>query len=130
MKGGGDTCIYVGNDVEASIIGNVATDCTVGVEIVNSDNVIIRGNTVTGNGTGILAIVDPFNPRTETSDALIATNRIDEAGRDEYHGLDAKATIFTWSITTDIRANLLSARFSKRHPPRPGFFLGLLSGPR
>src|SRR5271169_5504629 len=32
------------------------------------------------------------------------------------HGLDIKATVFTWSITTDIRANLLSARFSKRAP--------------
>ena len=26
-------------------------------------------------------------------------------------GLDIKATVFTWSITTDIQANLLSARF-------------------
>src|SRR5271163_2857165 len=32
------------------------------------------------------------------------------------HGLDIKATVFTWSITTDIRTNLLSARFSKRAP--------------
>src|ERR1700730_5588054 len=31
-------------------------------------------------------------------------------------GLDTKETVFTWSITTDIRANLLSARFSKRAP--------------
>ena len=80
-KGGGDTCIYVGNDVEASIIGNVASDCTVGVQIVNSDNVIVRGNVVTGNSTGVLAIVDPFNPRTETSDVLIATNRVDANNR-------------------------------------------------
>jgi parallel beta-helix repeat protein len=80
-KGGGDTCIYVGNDVEASIIGNVASDCTVGVQIVNSDNVIVRGNVVTGNSTGVPAIVDPFNPRTETSDVLIATNRIDANNR-------------------------------------------------
>ena len=80
-KGGGDTCIYVGNDVEASIVGNVATDCTVGVQVVNSDNVIIRGNTVTGNSTGILAIVDPFNPRTQTSDVLIAANRIEANNR-------------------------------------------------
>jgi hypothetical protein len=43
------------------------------VQIVNSDNVIVRGNVVTGNSTGVLAIVDPFNPRTETSDVLIAT---------------------------------------------------------
>jgi 7-keto-8-aminopelargonate synthetase-like enzyme len=28
----------------------------------------------------------------------------------------AKSTVFTWSITTHIRANLLSARFSKRAP--------------
>jgi parallel beta-helix repeat protein len=80
-KGGGDTCIYVGNDVEASIIGNTASDCTVGVQIVNSDNVIIRGNKVTGNSTGVLAIVDPFNPRTETSDVLIATNHINANNR-------------------------------------------------
>src|ERR1700738_1836293 len=32
------------------------------------------------------------------------------------HGLDTKETVFTWSITTDIRDNLLSARFSKRAP--------------
>ena len=38
------------------------------------------------------------------------------------HGLDIKATVFTWSITTDIRANLLSARFSKRVPGARGFF--------
>jgi len=75
-RGGGDTCIYVGNDVEASIIGNVASDCTVGVQIVNSDDVIVRGNIVTGNSTGVLAIVDASNPRTETSDVLIASNRI------------------------------------------------------
>src|ERR1700736_3507175 len=36
------------------------------------------------------------------------------------HGLDTKATVFTWSITTDIRANLLSARFSKRAPAATG----------
>jgi parallel beta-helix repeat protein len=80
-KGGGDTCIYVGNDVEAGIIGNVATDCTVGVQVVNSDDVIIRGNNITGNSTGILAIVDPGNPRAETSDVLIAANRISANNR-------------------------------------------------
>jgi parallel beta-helix repeat protein len=65
-----------GNDVEASIIGNVGSDCTVGVQIVNSDNVIVRGNVVTRNSMGVLAIVDPFNPHTVTSDVFIATNRI------------------------------------------------------
>jgi parallel beta-helix repeat protein len=80
-KGGGDTCIYVGNDVEASIIGNEASDCTVGIQIVNSDDVIVRANIVTGNSTGVLAIVDPFNPRTETSNVLIANNRINANNR-------------------------------------------------
>jgi hypothetical protein len=32
------------------------------------------------------------------------------------HGLDTKATVLTWSITTDKRANLLLARFSNRAP--------------
>jgi hypothetical protein len=59
----------------------VASDCTVGVQIVNSDDVIVRGNVVTGNSTGVLAIVDPFNPRTETSDVLITANRIEANNR-------------------------------------------------
>jgi parallel beta-helix repeat protein len=80
-KGGGDTCIYVGDDIEASIIGNTASDCTVGVQIVNSENVIVRGNTVTENSTGVLAIVDPFNPLTQTSDVVIAENRINANNR-------------------------------------------------
>jgi hypothetical protein len=42
-------------------------------------------------------------------------------------GLDTKATVFTWSITTDIRANLLSARSSKGTRRDPDSFLGLLS---
>jgi len=47
------------------------------------------------------------------------------------HGLDIKATVFTWSITTDTRANLLSARIFKKGTGRdPNSFLSLLSGPR
>jgi parallel beta-helix repeat protein len=80
-KGGGDTCIYVGNDVGASIIGNSASECTVGVQIVNSDDVVVRANTVTDNSTGVLAIVDPDNPRTETSNVLIAANTIKRNNR-------------------------------------------------
>ena len=75
-QGGADTCLYVGNDVEVSVTGNQALGCTVGVQIVNSSNVLVRGNLITGNTTGILAIVDPFNPRTETSDVLIENNLV------------------------------------------------------
>lgn len=37
---------------------------------------VIRANIVRGNTAGILAIVDPFNPRTETSDVMIEKNVI------------------------------------------------------
>jgi hypothetical protein len=43
-QGGADTCLYVGNDVEVSVTGNQALGCTVGVQIVNSSNVLVRGN--------------------------------------------------------------------------------------
>jgi hypothetical protein len=47
------------------------------------------------------------------------------------HGLDTKATVFTWSITTDIRANfIIGAVFKKGTRRDPDSFLGLLSGPR
>jgi parallel beta-helix repeat protein len=75
-KGGADTCLYVGNDVEVSLTGNEARGCTVGIQIVNSSDVVVRGNVVRGNAAGILAIVDPFNPRTETSGVLIEKNVI------------------------------------------------------
>jgi parallel beta-helix repeat protein len=73
-KGGADTCLYIGNDVEVSLTGNQATGCTVGIQIVNSSDVTVRGNSLRGNTAGILAIVDPFNPRTETSDVLVSNN--------------------------------------------------------
>jgi parallel beta-helix repeat protein len=75
-KGGSDTCLYVGNDVEVSLAGNQASGCTVGIQIVNSSHVQVRRNTVIGNTAGILAIVDPFNPRTETSSGLIEGNKV------------------------------------------------------
>jgi len=46
------------------------------------------------------------------------------------HEPDTKATVFTWSITTDIRANLLSAVFKKGTRRDSDSFLGLLPGPR
>jgi parallel beta-helix repeat protein len=74
-KGGSDTCLYIGNDVSISVSGNKASGCTVGIQIVNSSN-FVSGNNVTGNTTGILAIVDPLNPRIETSDGLIEKNTV------------------------------------------------------
>jgi parallel beta-helix repeat protein len=75
-QGGSDTCLYVGNDVDVNLMGNQVSGCTVGIQIVNSSNVQVRRNTVTGNTAGILAIVDPFNPRTETSNSVIEDNTV------------------------------------------------------
>jgi parallel beta-helix repeat protein len=75
-KGGSDTCLYIGNDVSVSVSRNRASGCTVGIQIVNSSNFLVSSNIVTGNATGILAIVDPLNPRIETSDGLIEKNTV------------------------------------------------------
>jgi len=76
VTGGVDTCIYIGNDVGANITGNQATGCTVGIQIVNSSDLQLTENVVTGNTTGILAIVDPLNPLTSTNNVLIESNSV------------------------------------------------------
>jgi hypothetical protein len=43
---------------------------------VNSSNFLVSGNIVTRNTAGILAIVDPLNPRIETSDGVIEKNTV------------------------------------------------------
>ena len=75
--GGEDTCLYVGNDVGVSLSGNRASGCTVGIQIVNSSQVSVKDNTVQGNSAGILAIVDPLNPRTGSDDVLIEGNVVE-----------------------------------------------------
>ena len=81
VQGGEDTCIYIGNDVQSVIVGNRASGCTVGIQIVNSSEVVVRGNELTGNSKGVLAIVDPFNPLTETSEIRVDSNIIRENNR-------------------------------------------------
>ena len=48
-KGGSDTCLYVGNDVEVSLTGNQAIGCTVGIQIVNSSECGHKGKHRRGN---------------------------------------------------------------------------------
>ena len=80
-QGGEDTCLYVGNDVSVSLAGNRAVGCTVGIQIVNSSKVSIKDNTVQGNSAGILAIVDPLNPRTGNDNVLIESNVVEDNNR-------------------------------------------------
>jgi parallel beta-helix repeat protein len=74
VNGGADTCLYVGDDVGASLTNNHATNCTVGIQIVNSSDIRVQGNLVSGNSAGILAIVDTFNPLTTTTQVRIEHN--------------------------------------------------------
>jgi parallel beta-helix repeat protein len=76
VSGGSDTCIYVGNDVDVSVTNNEAAGCTVGIQIVNSSDIMIRKNSVNDNTAGILAIVDPFNPLTKTDNVIIEKNDV------------------------------------------------------
>ena len=68
----------MGNDVSVSLIGNRAAGCTVGIQIVNSSKVSVKDNTVQGNSAGILAIVDPLNPRTGNDNVLIENNVVED----------------------------------------------------
>ena len=76
VHGGADACIYVGNDVGASITDNHATGCTLGIEIENSRDLVVRRNRVTDNTAGLLAIVNPLLPRPTTENLLIEQNVI------------------------------------------------------
>jgi parallel beta-helix repeat protein len=76
VKGGADTCIYVGDDVGASITDNHTRGCTVGIQIVNSSDIVVSRNSITGNTAGVIAIVDPGNPLTTTENVLIEQNVI------------------------------------------------------
>jgi parallel beta-helix repeat protein len=76
VNGGKDTCIYVGDDVDVTITANHATGCTVGVQIVSSENIKVTADKLTGNTAGILAIVDPFNPFSQTTNVTIEENLV------------------------------------------------------
>jgi parallel beta-helix repeat protein len=76
VQGGADACIYVGNDVGTSLTDNHATGCTVGIEIENSRDVVVRRNRATDNTVGILAIVNPLLPLTTTENLRIEQNVI------------------------------------------------------
>jgi parallel beta-helix repeat protein len=76
VHGGAETCIYVGNDVGASLTDNHATGCLLGIQIENSRDLVVRRNRLTDNTAGLLAIVNPFLPLTTTENLLIEQNVI------------------------------------------------------
>jgi parallel beta-helix repeat protein len=75
-SGHDDAAIYVGDDDDVVVEGNFVTDSTIGVEIENSENAVVRRNALVGNTAGVLVVVLPGLPKPFTEDVVIAGNFI------------------------------------------------------
>ena len=75
-SGHDDAAIYVGDDDGVVVEGNFVTDSTIGVEIENSENAVVRHNTLIGNTAGVLVVVLPGLPKPFTQDVAIVGNLI------------------------------------------------------
>jgi parallel beta-helix repeat protein len=74
--GGEDATIYVGVDDNVTVAGNILTKGEIGIELENTRNSVVRGNVLTANVAGILAVVLPGLPTTSLDRALIVGNTI------------------------------------------------------
>lgn len=74
VEGTEDAGIYVGDDDEITVARNHVSRCTIGIEIENSTDVVVRDNKAIGNTTGILVVVLPGLPIPFTEDVLIERN--------------------------------------------------------
>lgn len=74
VEGTEDAGIYVGDDHEITVARNHVSRCTIGIEIENSTDVVVRDNRAIGNTTGILVVVLPGLPIPVTEDVLIENN--------------------------------------------------------
>jgi len=81
VSGSEDAGIYVGNDQNVDVIDNVVTDNVAGIEIENTLQSVVRGNTVTGNTGGILVFVLPGLPQPFAETVLIEDNLIADNNR-------------------------------------------------
>lgn len=75
-SGHDDAAIYVGDDDGVVVEGNFVTDSTIGVEIENSENAVVRSNVLVGNTAGVLVVVLPGLPKPFTQDVTILRNFI------------------------------------------------------
>src|SRR5262245_7469809 len=75
-SGHDDAAIYVGDDDGVVVEGNFVTDSTIGVEIENSENAVVRNNALVGNTAGVLVVVLPGLPKPFTEGVEIAGNLI------------------------------------------------------
>jgi parallel beta-helix repeat protein len=75
-SGHDDAAIYVGDDEGVVVEGNFVTDSTIGVEIENSENAVVRRNALVGNTAGVLVVVLPGLPKPFTEDVAIVGNLV------------------------------------------------------
>lgn len=71
-----DAAIYAGNDIGVRIHDNIAMDSALGVEIENTSDAVVADNRLEGNTTGILVVVLPGLPFTESRNVVIEDNLI------------------------------------------------------
>jgi parallel beta-helix repeat protein len=74
VEGTEDAGIYVGDDDTVTIEKNHTSRCTIGIEVENTINAIVRDNKAIGNTSGILVVVLPGLPQPLTDNVLIEKN--------------------------------------------------------
>ncbi len=75
-EGSDDAVIYVGNSDAVTVSNNHAAKSTIGIEIENSTNCIVRDNKTIGNTVGILVVVLPGLPIPLIDAVLIQRNEV------------------------------------------------------
>jgi len=78
VEGTEDAGIYVGDDDTVTIEKNHTSRCTIGIEVENTINAIVRDNKAMDNTSGILVVVLPGLPQPLTDNVLIEKNVIDK----------------------------------------------------
>ena len=71
-----DATVYVGVDDEITVENNKLVNGMIGIELENTTDSVVRNNQLTGNVTGILAVILPGLPTTSLENALIERNVI------------------------------------------------------
>jgi parallel beta-helix repeat protein len=81
VSGSHDAAIYVGDDENVDVYDNFVTDSVAGIEIENTFDSVVSGNTLTGNTGGILTFVLPGLPQPFTENVLIEDNLVFDNNR-------------------------------------------------
>ncbi len=74
VEGTEDAGIYVGDDDTVVVEKNHVSRCTIGIEVENTINAVVRDNKGIGNTSGILVVVLPGLPQPLTDNVLIEKN--------------------------------------------------------